>query len=242
MGLLRSVRGLWASEGSFSDCSWLSAVSPGSWRSVHRASTSPTLQAVNRASLRPYSHDSSTSSKRDTEGYKWVFWWFFFFSRCSTLWKKRKTHLLTFQLFLAWCFPFPLLWLRLLRTVSCCSSLWRLLFLIVCFRVTQFCHTWTWHCRKLAEPMGDKCAFLGFRWCSCSQLRNDTLGQTYLQFAFCPPPSFSSSSSSCAGRDRFQTPWGPEFRMSSPPSPAGSPHLLRYLSCHGFLLQMPKNK
>lgn len=89
MGLLRRVRGLWALEGSFSNRSRLSAVSPGSWRSVHRASTSPNLQAVNRASLRPYSHDSSTSSERDTQGYKLVFWWVFF-TRCSTLWTRER--------------------------------------------------------------------------------------------------------------------------------------------------------
>lgn len=59
MGLLRRVRGLGTSEGLLPDRSPLSA---GSWRRRHRVSTSPILQAVNRASLRPYSHDSSTIS------------------------------------------------------------------------------------------------------------------------------------------------------------------------------------
>lgn len=64
-GLLRRVTGLGTSERSLSGRSWPSDVSTGSWRSLRRVSTSPTLQAVNRASLRPYSHDSSTIPKKN---------------------------------------------------------------------------------------------------------------------------------------------------------------------------------
>lgn len=61
-GSLSSDRGLETVDEWLSDCSWVSGVCVGSWRSVHRVSTSPTLHAVNKESLRQYSTDSSAGS------------------------------------------------------------------------------------------------------------------------------------------------------------------------------------
>lgn len=61
-GSLSSDRGLEPVEEWLSDCSWRSVVCVGSWRSVNRVSTSPTLHAVNKESLRQYSIESSAGS------------------------------------------------------------------------------------------------------------------------------------------------------------------------------------
>lgn len=61
-GSLSSDRGLEPVEEGLSDCSWMSVVCVGSWRSVYRVSTSPTLHAVNKESLRQYSTESSAGS------------------------------------------------------------------------------------------------------------------------------------------------------------------------------------
>lgn len=76
-GSLSSHRGLEPVEEGLSDCSWMSVVCVGSWRSVYRVSTSPTLHAVNKESLRQYSVESSAGSlkkkkKGNYEDYKHV--------------------------------------------------------------------------------------------------------------------------------------------------------------------------
>lgn len=162
-GLLWRVTGLGTSERSLSGRSWPSDVSTGSWRSLRRVSTSPTLQAVNRASLRPYSHDSSTIPKKNhrklnkSRG-RCIFRWLQVSRGTGAiqLTMVRKKHFLTFRMFLSLSFPLPLLWLCLLSGVSWCCSLWHLLYLIVCFCVTQLCHTWIWYFINLAELLSDK--------------------------------------------------------------------------------------
>lgn len=77
-GSLSSDRGLEPEEEWLSDCSWMAVVCVGSWRSVYRVSTSPTLHAVNKESLRQYSTESSAASlqnkktKGNCEDYKHV--------------------------------------------------------------------------------------------------------------------------------------------------------------------------
>lgn len=164
--------------------------------------------------------------------------------------EEEKKHQLTFWMFRRLCFPLPPLWFCLLSGVSCCWSLRRLLFRIVCFCVTQLCHAWIWNaalsnsfsffvraCRTfhllVLRPAPSRAYFTRLSASSIITTHNPNheigmrVEDAYRRFVLQSPPSFFSFSS-FVWRGRFQTPGGPGFLMSSPPSLAGS---LRFLLC-----------